>query len=32
VPDAVVVVVGLVTWALFAFFLHGWLVGVRPLG
>ena len=28
--DAVVVVVGLVAWALFAFLLHGWLIGVRP--
>jgi uncharacterized membrane protein len=28
--DAVVVVVGLVGWALFAFLLHGWLIGVRP--
>lgn len=23
--------VGLVAWALFAFLLHGWLIGVRPL-
>ncbi len=30
--DAVVVVVGLVAWALFAFLLHGWLIGVRPFG
>lgn len=30
--DAVVVVVGLVAWVLFAFFLHGWLIGVRPFG
>ena len=28
--DAVVLVVGLVAWALFAFLLHGWLIGVRP--
>ncbi len=28
--DAVVVAVGLVAWALFAFLLHGWLIGVRP--
>jgi len=30
--DAVVVVVGLASWALFAFVLHGWLIGVRPFG
>ncbi|GAB3626276.1 hypothetical protein PTE30175_00121 [Pandoraea terrae] len=30
--DAVVVVVGLAGWALFAFVLHGWLIGVRPFG
>jgi uncharacterized membrane protein len=29
--DAVAMVVGLVAWALFAFLLHGWLIGVRPL-
>lgn len=23
---------GLVAWAVFAFLLHGWLIGVRPLG
>jgi uncharacterized membrane protein len=28
--DAVVVAAGLVAWALFAFLLHGWLIGVRP--
>ena len=28
--DAKVVVVGLVAWALFARFLHGWLIGVNP--
>jgi uncharacterized membrane protein len=28
--DAVAVVVGLVAWAVFAFLLHGWLIGVRP--
>jgi uncharacterized membrane protein len=26
------VVVGLAAWALLAFWLHGWLIGVRPLG
>jgi uncharacterized membrane protein len=30
--DAVAVIVGLVAWAAFAFFLHGWLIGVRPFG
>jgi len=30
--DGVVIVSGLVAWALFAFALHGWLFGVRPLG
>lgn len=25
-------VVGLVAWAAFAFVLHGWLIGIRPLG
>src|SRR5260370_3107077 len=29
--DGVVVVSGLVAWALFAFVLHGWLFGVRPV-
>lgn len=24
--------IGLVAWAVFAFLLHGWLIGVRPLG
>ena len=28
----VTVVVGLLAWGLFAFWLHGWLIGVRPLG
>jgi uncharacterized membrane protein len=28
--DAIVLVIGLAAWALFAFFLHGWLIGVRP--
>jgi uncharacterized membrane protein len=30
--DAVAVIVGLVAWAAFAFYLHGWLFGVRPFG
>jgi uncharacterized membrane protein len=30
--DAVVIVIGLVAWAVFAFWLHGLLIGVRPLG
>ncbi|MBI3143932.1 MAG: NnrU family protein [Pseudogulbenkiania sp.] len=30
--DALVVVVGLAAWALFAFLLHGWLIGVPPFG
>jgi len=30
--DAVAVLVGLVAWALFAFLLHGWLIGVSPFG
>jgi uncharacterized membrane protein len=30
--DAVAIVVGVVAWAVFAFWLHGWLFGVRPLG
>jgi uncharacterized membrane protein len=29
---AVAVVVGAVAWAVFAFWLHGWWIGVRPLG
>ncbi|MCG5076008.1 NnrU family protein [Paraburkholderia tagetis] len=30
--DVLVVVIGLVAWAVFAFWLHGVLIGVRPLG
>jgi uncharacterized membrane protein len=30
--DATVVAVGIAAWALFAVFLHGWLIGVRPFG
>jgi uncharacterized membrane protein len=29
---AITVVVGVVAWAAFAFWLHGWLFGVRPFG
>ncbi len=30
--DAIAVVVGVVAWAVFAFWLHGWWTGVKPLG
>jgi uncharacterized membrane protein len=30
--DAIVLVVGLTAWALFAFLLHAWLIGVNPFG
>jgi uncharacterized membrane protein len=30
--DASVLVVGLAAWALFAFLLHAWLIGVNPFG
>lgn len=30
--DALAWVIGAVVWAVFAFWLHGWLFGVRPLG
>ncbi|KFL53970.1 NnrU family protein [Burkholderia pyrrocinia] len=30
--DAVTIVAGLVAWAVFALFLHGLLIGVRPFG
>jgi uncharacterized membrane protein len=30
--DLLAVVIGVVTWAVFAFWLHLWLFGVRPLG
>jgi uncharacterized membrane protein len=29
--DAVTIVVGLVAWAVFGGFLHGWLIGVNPM-
>jgi uncharacterized membrane protein len=28
----IAIVVGLVAWTVFAFWLHGWLVGVKPFG
>ncbi|MFC3853284.1 NnrU family protein [Salinispirillum marinum] len=30
--DAIAVVIGLVAWGVFALFLHGWLIGVKPFG
>ncbi len=30
--DAMTFVAGLAAWAVFAFWLHGWLIGVRPMG
>jgi uncharacterized membrane protein len=30
--DALALVVGAVAWAVFGFWLHGWLFGVRPFG
>jgi len=30
--DIIVVVAGVVAWAVFAFWLHGWLIGVKPMG
>lgn len=30
--DATAVVIGALAWAAFAFWLHGWLIGVRPFG
>ena len=30
--DALVIVIGLVAWALFALYGHAWLIGVRPFG
>lgn len=29
---AITVAVGVVAWAAFAFVLHGWLIGIKPLG
>ncbi len=31
-PDALALVAGTLVWALFLFFGHEWLIGVRPLG
>ncbi|MER3547385.1 MAG: NnrU family protein, partial [Rhodanobacteraceae bacterium] len=30
--DIVSIVIGAILWALFAFWLHGWLIGVKPFG
>ncbi|NTV09802.1 MAG: NnrU family protein [Zoogloea sp.] len=30
--DIRAVVIGVVAWLVFAFYLHGWLIGVRPFG
>jgi uncharacterized membrane protein len=30
--DVIPVVVGVVGWVVFAFFFHGWLIGVKPMG
>jgi uncharacterized membrane protein len=30
--DIIAVVAGVVGWAVFAFWLHGWLIGVQPMG
>ena len=30
--ELLTVVAGVVVWAVFAFWLHGWLIGVRPFG
>ena len=30
--DVIAVVAGVVGWAVFAFWLHGWLIGVTPMG
>ena len=30
--DIKAVVIGIVAWVVFAFWLHGWLIGVRPFG
>ncbi|HEU5296367.1 MAG TPA: NnrU family protein [Burkholderiaceae bacterium] len=32
VPTVVTIAVGAVLWFVFAYWLHGWLIGVRPLG
>jgi uncharacterized membrane protein len=28
----IAIVAGTIAWAVFAFWLHGWLIGVRPFG
>ncbi|RDI97245.1 NnrU family protein [Dyella solisilvae] len=30
--DVIVVIVAVIAWAAFAFWLHGWLIGVKPMG
>lgn len=30
--DVIALVAGIVFWAVFAFWLHGWLIGVKPMG
>ncbi|CAB3768302.1 NnrU family protein [Paraburkholderia solisilvae] len=30
--DVMAIVAGAIAWFVFAFFLHGWLIGVKPLG
>lgn len=30
--DVITVVAGVAAWAVFAFWLHGWLIGVKPMG
>lgn len=30
--DMIAVAAGVVAWAVFAFWLHGWLIGVKPMG
>jgi len=30
--DVKAVVIGIIAWVVFAFWLHGWLIGVRPFG
>lgn len=30
--DGAVLVIGIAAWTAFAFYLHGWLIGVRPFG
>jgi uncharacterized membrane protein len=32
VPTVITVVVGVAAWVVFALWLHGWLIGVRPFG